>query len=646
MPKPQHRRKAKRTVKFYNLFKKGKGLILGANYGNLLLSINKAVAKVIAPPLQSMLSNARHTTLAAIILGLSLIALYHLYYAHRIIPGVSVGTMEIGGLTYNEAKNKLGTYESSLDKKLILTHNGTEFVITAQEINLEYFWDASVTRAFEIGRTGNFLWDTKEKIAGFIGRPLTFKAFYDFEDDELSKNLLRLRGELNTPAEDAYFILARTHDEEGVEQEESTIKIVADREGFLIHGKKMHQMVVESLDNFDFSPKKIPTMEDEPELTKRDLEEVSAQVEKVVLNPLEITYQEESWTMNPEKILDFVKVKKVTGTKLGGGDKIEIDLETSSFEPCMEGIAQEIDLLPKGEVVETDGDTVTEFKLVEEGLEVDTKKFAQDFKKALLEVQPSVEIPTKIVTLEEDADKYGILALLGEGTSKYIGSSQARVSNLTLAASRVSGVLVAPGETFSFNRAVGAIEAETGYDTAWIISNGRTVRGTGGGVCQTSTTLFRAILNSGLPVVTRHPHAYRVYYYEQDAPIGFDASVYQPTLDLRFKNDTAHYVLVQASWDLNNYSLTFKLYGTPDGREVEISDPVVTNLTAAPAPLYQDDPTLAKGVVKQIDFSAGGASASFTRTVSRNDEVLYNDTFRSWYRPWRAIFLVGTKEML
>jgi vancomycin resistance protein YoaR len=127
-----------------------------------------------------------------------------------------------------------------------------------------------------------------------------------------------------------------------------------------------------------------------------------------------------------------------------------------------------------------------------------------------------------------------------------------------------------------------------------------------------------------------------------DQPVGFDASIYQPSLDFSFKNDTPNYVLVQSSWNSESQNLYFKLYGTPDGRTVEITEPVVSNIVAPPEPHYQDDPTLPKGTVKQIDFEAWGASSRFSRTVSRGGEVIYEDTFSSTYQPWRAVYLVGT----
>jgi vancomycin resistance protein YoaR len=135
-----------------------------------------------------------------------------------------------------------------------------------------------------------------------------------------------------------------------------------------------------------------------------------------------------------------------------------------------------------------------------------------------------------------------------------------------------------------------------------------------------------------------------VSYYEQDRPVGFDAAIYQPSWDFRFKNDTEHSVLVQTEADVENFSLTFKIYGTSDGREVKITEPEITGQSPPPPALYQDDPTLAKGIVRQVDFPAWGAKVRFSRTVTRGGEELFVDTYESRYQPWRAVYLVGTKE--
>jgi vancomycin resistance protein YoaR len=113
---------------------------------------------------------------------------------------------------------------------------------------------------------------------------------------------------------------------------------------------------------------------------------------------------------------------------------------------------------------------------------------------------------------------------------------------------------------------------------------------------------------------------------------------------LKFKNDTGNYILVQAQIDQEKQQLSIFFYGTADGRTVSLTKPVVTNRIPAPPDLYQDDPTLAKGVIKQVDFKADGATASFTRTVTKNGKKVISDKFVSNYAPWQSVFLRGTKE--
>ncbi|KKS98197.1 MAG: VanW family protein [Candidatus Gottesmanbacteria bacterium GW2011_GWA2_43_14] len=243
----------------------------------------------------------------------------------------------------------------------------------------------------------------------------------------------------------------------------------------------------------------------------------------------------------------------------------------------------------------------------------------------------------------ENSNDFGIKELVGVGTSRFTGSIPGRVHNVELAASRFNGRLIAPDEIFSFNEALGDVSAATGFQAAYIIKDGRTVLGDGGGVCQVSTTLFRAALAAGLPIEERHAHSYRVSYYEQDSGPGIDATVFAPSVDLKFKNDTGNYLLIQAKTDKANYGLTFELYGTADGRVAEVGKPIILSQAAPPDDLYIDDPTLNNGVVKQVDWKAWGAKTSFTYRVTRNNETLIEKTFFSSFQPWQAVFMRGTK---
>lgn len=258
----------------------------------------------------------------------------------------------------------------------------------------------------------------------------------------------------------------------------------------------------------------------------------------------------------------------------------------------------------------------------------------------------AVEIPVSILepsvpTGKMTADSLGIKSLLGRGTSAYKGSIPGRKHNVALTATKIDGSLIPPGAIFSFNDTVGDISRETGFLEAYVIMEGRTVLGDGGGVCQGSTTLFRAVLAAGLPVIERRAHAYRVGYYEQNSPPGFDATVYSPTTDFTFKNDTPAYILIQAKADNQASSLIIELWGTTDGRVAKTTKPIITDQTPPPPDLYQDDPTLRAGQIKQVDWKAFGAKVKFDYHVERHGEILSHQTFSSNYRPWQAVFLRG-----
>jgi len=317
-------------------------------------------------------------------------------------------------------------------------------------------------------------------------------------------------------------------------------------------------------------------------------------------------------------------------------------------------LAEKIEDKPSDALFTFENGRVTAFKPSVNGHEIDTTALNNQLLSKALTAMSSqkgivIIIPLQIKTLEpkittDKANNLGIKELIGVGNSLFFHSIPSRIHNVALGASRINGVLVAPGEVFSFNKALGDVSAFTGYQQAYIIQNGKTVLGDGGGICQVSTTFFRALLNAGLSIVERHAHAYRVSYYEEDSPPGIDATIFVPSVDLKFKNDTGNYILIQSQIDLDNLSLAFYLYGTKDGRQVTMTKPIISNQSPPPPDLYQDDSTLPKGVIKQTDFSAWGANVYFTRQVTKNNQVIILDKFVSNYRPWQAVYLRGTKE--
>lgn len=324
-----------------------------------------------------------------------------------------------------------------------------------------------------------------------------------------------------------------------------------------------------------------------------------------------------------------------------------------TIEKTIQPLKQKINRDPIDAKFEFKNGRVTTFLTSSDGQAVDMDKLHQLIADKTFTIVTSekpqnlsITLPIKIIPPEistEKANNLGIKELIGEGHSKFAHSIPSRIYNVNLAASRINGVLIAPNEVFSFDKALGDVSAFTGYKQAYVIQNGRTVLGDGGGVCQVSTTFFRAILNAGLPIVERHAHAYRVSYYEEDSGPGIDATIFVPSVDLKFKNDTGHYILAQSVIDLDNLTLDFYFYGTKDGRVTTVSEPVITSQTPPPPALYQDDPNLPVGQIQQVDFEAWGANVYFTRTVTKNNKVIISEKFTSRYQPWQAVFLRGTK---
>jgi len=328
--------------------------------------------------------------------------------------------------------------------------------------------------------------------------------------------------------------------------------------------------------------------------------------------------------------------------------------DTDAVDQFIDSLSETINIPVENALFQFTKGKVVAFKPSKAGRTVNEKTLKEQFTSSLYTaVQTNTKqivLPVPIDTVEpmvttKQTNLFGIKELIGKGYSEFPGSIPGRIHNIALAASKLNGVLIPPGTTFSFNDTMGDISAATGYQSAYIIKDGRTVMGDGGGVCQVSTTMFRAALNAGLPIVERHAHSYRVHYYEDDgSKAGLDATVFNPTEDLRFTNDTPAYILIQTKIDTANVNLAFEFYGATDGRKAEILNHTVGGIVPPPPALYQDDPTLPLGVIKQVDFAAWGAKASFDYRVTKNGQVIFEKTFISNFRPWQAVYLKGTKQ--
>jgi vancomycin resistance protein YoaR len=243
---------------------------------------------------------------------------------------------------------------------------------------------------------------------------------------------------------------------------------------------------------------------------------------------------------------------------------------------------------------------------------------------------------------EATTSELGITELVSESTTWFYGSSLERMHNIARAARNFYGIVIAPGEEFSFNQYLGEVSAEQGYETGLIIFGGRTIEGVGGGVCQVSTTAFQAAFWAGFPITERWEHGYRVGYYDDGEGPGMDATVYSPLVDFRFINDTPHHLLIENYYSESNSSLTFKFYSTSLGRLVEKSEPAIANVVPAKPDIWEVNDELEPGEIEQVDWAVEGADVSVERNVfNAGGDLIRQDIFVSNYIPWQNIYQYG-----
>lgn len=555
---------------------------------------------------------------------------YHLAYWQKIYPGVKILNQPAGNKTTQEAAGFLENYLASQNQPefLSLFSEGQQWTLELKEINFVYDVNLTSQKAYQIGRTGQAWGDFQTKIkTWFQGKNLSLD--YSLETKTLEERVDNLATQIFIPAVEPSIKIDKT-------QGSSQIIIEQGKDGQEIDRRKFLGMINQQLAWADFNPMEIPIIKVSPTLSNQQIEETKARAEKFLDKKLTLTTSENYWELGEEDLIGFLSFTN-------GFDQDKIASWSAN-------LATTINRPPENAAFQFSGGQVTEFRPAKDGQALDQAKtvdlIAQNLKK-LEEGEKAINLSLPIavtppVVKTADVNNLGIKELVGQGVSYFQGSIANRIHNIQLASSRLNGLLIPPGETFSFNQKLGDVSQSTGYKEAYIIKEGRTILGDGGGVCQTSTTLFRAALNAGLPIVERLAHAYRVGYYEQNFPPGLDATVFDPTADLKIKNDTPGHLLLQTTVDLKKQKLTYEFYGTADGRQATISKSRIWDQTTPPPDLYQDDPTLPTGVIKQIDWKAWGAKVSFDYRVERNGEILQNRTFYSNYRPWQAIFLKGT----
>jgi vancomycin resistance protein YoaR len=236
--------------------------------------------------------------------------------------------------------------------------------------------------------------------------------------------------------------------------------------------------------------------------------------------------------------------------------------------------------------------------------------------------------------------KAGIRYHFGGGDSSFRGSPPFRVQNIVAGSKQLDGIIIPAGSEFNFNKTVQISKAK-GFVDGFIIANGTLAKDIGGGICQVSTTLFRAVYKSGLPITDRRYHSYRVHYYD---PPGFEATVFSPYKNFKFRNDTGAALYLQVTWYLRSQRLQMDFFGPKPDRKASISRSYITRVLPPGPSRIQADDRVPLGQMRRIDSPENGMNVRIDRVVKMNNGSVRRDSTFSVYVPWGAIYGVNPAD--
>ncbi len=551
---------------------------------------------------------SRLLLVAAVALLVSAIGLFafRAAYADKVLPAIAVGDVNVGGMTVNQAVATVEQRAAELERGTVtFTWNDQEWTPTLAELGAEIDVDASVDAAYALGREDNAvarLGIANELLRGDEHVPLRTTV----DRAVLAQWFESVNADMDQRAVDATLVI-----------DGSEVTISPEQNGTVVDEAEATELILGALQELEPVAVELPTTVELPAIYADDLESARNDLAGALDSPVKVTFEGEAWDIPPAELARYLTIET---TAVPGGPSVTLGFERDALAGYLrDEFAGSINRKPvdariawsadQGGVVALDPST--------DGAALRSSAFADDVAGSFLGDRDLVEIPVVVTKPEIDSnnlDALGIDGRLARGTSNFVGGAEARDNNIYVGTNLLNGELIAPGEEFSFNGAVGEITYDNGFLDAGVIENGIIGRDVGGGICQVSTTVFRAALLAGMPITEWWPHTLRLLGYERDGwTAGYDASILQAGSnpeywgDFRFRNDTDGYMLVHA-WNDYPYNIV-EIYGNDDGREVQVGD-------------------------AQFATPGGdGYAAWFTRVITYADGTVAERTFESYYSP-------------
>ena len=569
---------------------------------------------------------------------------YNAWYFGRIFPGVRVAGVDVSGMNREQAELKLSqVVQFPLNGKILLRDGQEAWVVAPAQMGMLFDPAATAENAYRLGRQGGILGSLSDQMQAFqSGKDVAPVVILD------ERTAYRFLQSLALEV-DIYPV------EAGLSIEGQNVIATPGKMGRLLNVDSTLDAVSAQMQTFRDGEVALVMDDRAPDVL--DVSKPAEAARKILANPLTIVLPDPQlgepgpWQIDQANLATMLTVNKALNES--GSMEYRISASDQMIRPFVLGIARDLDKQPTNARF-IFNDSTRQLDILKPaviGRQVRVEETLAAINDAINngEQQVTLTVDTTEPAVKSDATaaSLGITENIITYSTYFRGSSTPRIQNIKTAAESFHGLLIAPGETFSMGQALGDVSLDNGYAEAMIIYGNKTIKGVGGGVCQVSTTLFRTAFFAGFPIVERAAHAYRVSYYEQNLNgidpdlAGLDATVYFPLVDMKFVNDTPYWLLMETYVNEGARRITWKFYSTGDGRTVDWETTGPTNRVPAPDPVFQENPDLEPGQVKQTDWAAEGADVQVVRRVNRGGQLINQDYFNTHYAPWQAVCEYG-----
>lgn len=542
---------------------------------------------------------------------------------NKIVHGLKLVDISIGGLSIDEARAEIDKVVGEfLEKDIVLRYeNENEYKIWAvipEELGIKINFDSTLDKVARVGHRGKFFFDIGQQILALFGHyNLTFS--YQINEKQMETYIKEDLDSINNPVINASW----QYDE----KTDNFVQIPSQK-GTIVDQKDFELQLHRRLEKLAKDDIFLTLITDYPEILEGETKQAYIRAQEILAEaPYKLIINDPlkdkpiKIILTKEELIPFIEFQQIIDEENPKNKILGTTLNDQTLKDYLIILSPSINRSPIDAQFTVVENQVTDFVLSQDGLKLEIEKNVLNIKEKIATSPPvgplrseaseagekEIELEVSIVppkTATKDIDNLGITSFLGKGVSNFAGSPSSRIHNIKIGSAEFHGLLIKPEEEFSFNTILGEVGPEQGYKEELVIKRDKTIPEYGGGLCQVSTTAFRAAVYTGLKITERYPHAFPVVYY---SPQGFDATIYPPHPDLRFINDTPDHLLIQTKVE-GNY-LTFEFYGTDDGRKIEINGP------------------------HQYDVKPDGSmKTKLTRKILRHGEFVEEKTWKSSYK--------------